>query len=275
MHPLAAPPAAAPPSPPISDSGSFSVDSRGANGSTYSQYGSQNASNVYQSLSAPVPTITNYGVSPASKTNKQRDGAFNPHTVGNSRIRPNIGETNDSFGGIGSLREVVTRLRWLTIASTLATIVWEGFAFPARLLIDAWLHQARVVIAAYLGFFALLLLGVELNAPLKDNFGILYHPLGRATMLFLMSTMCFGILEAWWEGVLGVSYLVCGVGYAYAYCQYPEYRRWDDYNESQVWENVRSAIRRRTNPWANPSAENSPSDWDTIQQETQSLLHRV
>jgi hypothetical protein len=277
MHPSTAPPWAAPPPPPASDSHSVSADSLGESSHSYSQHSYQNSSNLYQSRSAPVPTITNYGDSPAYQTKKRPDDGTVPQYLGDSKLRPNIGETNDSYGGIGSLREVVTRLRWLTIASTMATIVWEGFAFPARLLVDAWLHQARVVIAAYLGIFALLLLGVELNAPMKDNFGILYHPLGRGAMLFLMSTMCFGILEAWWEGFLGISFLVCGVGYAYAYCQYPEYRRWDDYNESQVWENVRTAIRRRTNTnsWADPSEDNMASNWNTVQQESRSLLHHV
>eukprot|EP00980_Cylindrotheca_fusiformis_P001456 scaffold345_cov134-Cylindrotheca_fusiformis.AAC.67 len=270
MPKLAPPPSAAPPPPPLSDSDSVDSSSRGG---YYGQhhYNYQSTSNLYQSRPAPVPTITNYGVSSAASDVKKRPEWMR----GDSRVRPNIGETNDDFGGVGSLREVATRLRWMTIASTLSTVIWEGFAFPARLLVDVWLHQARVVIAAYLGFFALLLLGVELNAPMKDSFGILYHPLGRSALLFLMSSMCFGILEAWWEAVLGVAFLICSLGYVFAYWRYPEYRRWDDYNESGAWENVRTAIRRRTIPWANPTDDNIASGWQTVQRESQSLLHHV
>lgn len=223
-----------------------------------------------------MPSITNYGISPAHKTHKQaqmpdfeNDGS---RSKSNPEFRPNTGKTNDDVGGIGSLTEVVSRLRWATIATTLATIVWEGFAFPSRLLIDAWIHSARVILAAYLGIFALMILGVELNAPMKDSFGILYHPIGRSLLLFLMSSMCLGILEAWWEAALGILYFLCGAGYVYAYFRYPEYQRWDDYNESQVWTNMRTAIRRRTNPWANPNeVRNLASDWTSLE-ETATLL---
>jgi hypothetical protein len=222
-------------------------------------------------------------VSPATTIKKEPDKYISTtqkfQHSGNARLRPNTGQTNDEFGGIGSLKEVVTRLRWMTIGATIAAIVWEGFAFPGRLLINAWLQPARVVLAAYLGFFCLFLLGVELNAPLRDNFGILYQPLGRSFLLFLMSTLCFGVLETWWEFLLGTSFLACGAGYVYAYVKYPEYRRWQDHNDinndnSQVWQSVGRAMRRRrTNPWAHPYNSNLASDWKTVQQESQSLLH--
>mmetsp|Transcript_20591 Transcript_20591/g.50562 ORF Transcript_20591/g.50562 Transcript_20591/m.50562 type:complete len:268 (+) Transcript_20591:151-954(+) len=264
--PMASPPSSAPPPPPSS------ADSRDARKS-YSQHSYQN--NVYQSRSAPMPSITNYGISPAHKSSKQSeipDFENDSGSKANPDFRPNTGRTNDDVGGIGSLSEVVSRLRWATIATTLATIVWEGFALPSRLLIDAWINSARVVLAAYLGIFALMILGVELNAPMKDSFGVLYHPIGRSLLLFLMSSMCLGILEAWWEAALGICYFICGAGYVYAYFRYPEYQRWDDYNESEVWANMRTAIRRRTNPWADPSGRsNLASDWTTLE-EAETLL---
>jgi len=252
------------------------VDSIGRK--SHSQHSYQN--NAYQSRSAPMPAITNYGISPSRKSRKQSempDFENDSNSKANPEFRPNTGKTNDDVGGIGSLTEVVSRLRWATIATTLATIVWEGFAFPSRLLIDAWMNSARVILAAYLGIFALMILGVELNAPMKDSFGILYHPIGRSLLLFLMSSMCLGILEAWWEGALGIFYFICGAGYVFAYFRYPEYQRWDGYNdseswESQSWRNMRTAIRRRTNPWARPSGRNNlASDWTTLD-ETQTLL---
>jgi hypothetical protein len=198
---------------------------------------------------------------------------------GDPTLRPNTGQTNDRIGGIGSLREVANLLRWMTIATTLTAILWEGFAFPTRLLVHAWIYPAKVVLGAYLAFFCVLLLAVELNAPLHDQFGVLYHPLGRGALLFLMSGMCFGILAAWWEVLLGLAFLMCGSGYIYAYIQYPEYRRWQDYNDNQVWAQVRSVVTKRTSgmaSWARTSDDTSDlANWNAVQQETQSLLHNV
>ena len=99
----------------------------------------------------------------------------------------------------------------------------------------------KVVLGSYLGFFCLLILGVELNAPLRDNFGFLYNPLTRGFCLLIMSTMALGILKSWWESLLGVAFVICGVGYIYTYVRHPEYRRWQDYNESPpvAWQDVR------------------------------------
>jgi hypothetical protein len=196
---------------------------------------------------------------------------------GDPSLRPNTGQTNDRIGGIGSLREVADLLRWMTIATTLTAIVWEGFAVPTRLLVNAWTDPAKVVLGGYLAVFCLLLLGVELNAPLRDNFGVLYHPLGRSGLLFLMSGMCLGILVACWEVLLGLAFFMCGSGYLYAYYQYPKYRRWQDYNDNQVWAQVRSVMAKRTGnvSWARPSDDPDLENWNAVQQETQSLLHNV
>lgn len=247
--------------------------------------------------------ITNYGDSPSQtfypRTADADDAASRMSNLripgsafrGDAALRPNTGQTNDEYGGIGSLREVTARLRWLTIACTLTALIWEGFAFPARLLVHTWDHAAKVVLGGYLALFSLLLLGVELNAPLRDNFGVLYHPLGRGFLLFLMSSMCFGIYIDWWELLLCVAFFGCSAGYVYAFIKFPEYRRWQDYNDNQVWSDVRSAVRQRTFGsgvayWADPvermtshvvtggSGVESPS-WRETQRETQALLHHV
>jgi hypothetical protein len=303
-------PAAPPPPPPPSESDADSVrsvtldddDHHNVRSNVYKagdydnrSYGSYQSSSSSSSRTkstaairpAPIPTITNYGVSPVVKSNKvyadndnDNDNVPNPMMRGDPHLKPNTGETNDVFGGFGSLRELVSRLRWITIASTILAIIWEGFAFPSRLLVQAWIYPAKVVLGAYLGIFCLLLLGVELNAPLRHNFGILYHPLGRGALLFLMAGMCFGILAAWWEALLGMAFFACGVGYVYCYARYPEYRRWQDYNDNQVWKEVRSMVQRNTTgttnaaiSWAQPN--DADSGWEAVQRETQSLLHQV
>jgi hypothetical protein len=266
--PLAPAPAAPPPPPPPGDSDVESVRSvnldEDQDTNKYSSY--QN------SRAAPVPTITNYGVSPAVSPPVEK---INPGMRGDPNLCPNTGQTNDDYGGIGSLREVASRLRWMTIASTVLAIIWEGFAFPTRLLVHAWVYPAKVVLGAYLAAFCLLLLGVELNAPLRDNFGVLYYPLGRAALLFLMSGMCFGILAAWWEVLLGLAFFACASGYVFAYIKYPEYRHWQDYNDNEVWKEVKSVMNNGSIAWARPSASDLASGWNAAQQESQSLLHNV
>lgn len=312
---VAAPPAAPPPPPPPSESDAGSIksvsmrdddddfSSQGAPPSTSTKNGSANSpvhppsryaassSNYYASYqnarAAPVPMITNYGVSQSQhddRSNMDSSRSLSSRLRGDPNINPNTGQTNDEFGGIGSLREVTSRLRWLTIGCTLTALIWEGFAFPARLVVNTWEHPAEVVLGAYLAFMCLLLLGVELNAPMRDNFGVLYHPLGRAFILILMSTMCYGIHIAWWEIPLAFAFAGCSFGYIYAYAKYPEYRRWQDYNDNRIWQDIRQSVRQQTFgvDWANPIATRAAGDylpwnksWDETQRETQSLLHQV
>mmetsp|Transcript_30695 Transcript_30695/g.72456 ORF Transcript_30695/g.72456 Transcript_30695/m.72456 type:complete len:279 (-) Transcript_30695:86-922(-) len=161
------------------------------------------------------------------------NGAGLPQMRGDASLRPNTGYTNQNIGAsFGSLQEVAAFLRFVTIVSTVAAIVWEGFAFPLRLIASALIHPAQFVLGAYLGIFCILVLGAELNNDyFKDNFGFLYDPLSRGFVLVMMGGMCLGILNSWWESLLGLAFFFAGGGYIYTYIQYPEYRRWQNYNE--------------------------------------------
>lgn len=231
----------------------------------------------------PDAAPSDYGSLPRQDTSNgnSKNGGFlgklkgkkdeQPKPDGDIHLRPNTGQTNDDSGGIGSLTEVAQKLRILTIvASTVATL-WECFALPARILL--WEYPAKTVLGAYLALFCLLLLGVELKAPLRDSFGILYHPLGRSLLLFLMSGMCFGILLTWWEIILGIAFVLLGGGYLYAYHNYPEYRRWQSYNDSTrsttiSWRDLRRATRSVS--WADPN--DPPLAWETVESEEKSSL---
>jgi hypothetical protein len=310
----APPPAAPPPPPPPSDSDHHSVRSittieneyedhhhqqqQQQNSNYDDAYGGssyQQATTTSKSRSATVPIITNYGLSPAqhqlypsnsnvsSHSQEQRSQQRKSTTVrGDVSLRPNTGNTNQEIGAaFGSLREIASTLRWMTIATTITAIFWEGFAFPARIITVAFVQPAKVVLGAYLGIFCLLILGVELNAPLRDNFGFLYNPLTRGLTLLLMCTMCFGILKSWWECILGVAFVTCGMGYIYTYIKYPEYRRWQDYNANRptTWREARQywmGSNVRTSAWANPDDGQERTAWDVINQtsnEAQALLH--
>ena len=153
---------------------------------------------------------------------------------GDTTIRPNNGNTNADIDIIpGSLREKATALRTMTVVVTISAVIWEGFAFLYRILsLHAVINPSEMVLGLYLGLFCLLLLGVELNLPLRDKFGFLYNPLWRGLSLILMSTMALGVLNSWWESLLGVAFIITGIGYVYTYIRHPEYRRWQDYNQS-------------------------------------------
>jgi hypothetical protein len=248
----------------------------------------------YQSIgfsgarAAAIPTITHFGdnnnnnnnddSSSTTASNNAEVPSFVIRGGGDASIRPNTGQTNDDFGGIGSLTEVVASLRWATIFSCATAVLWEGFALPTRLLIHAWIYPAKVILGCYLGVFSLLLLGVELNLPFRDNFGVLYHPLGRGGLLWLMSGMCFGILASWWEILLGVAFAACGGMYWWTYWKYPEYRTWQSYQDNHVWDDLRSVVDNRsslTSAWANPYASDTRHGGYQGTEEERALLSKV
>lgn len=220
---------------------------------------------------------------------------------GDVNIRPNTGNSNQNAGSIffGSLREITTFLRWSTIISTSLTIIWEGFAFPIRLFASVWSDPAQVVLGAYLGFFCFLILGVELTSTfssssssssvegeaeaevgrrrqqpqqaglLEDNFGFLYDPLLRGCVLTMMSLMSIGILNSWWESLIGLMLGFIGMLYVYTYCKYPEYKRWRSYNAQQP-----TAIQEAKMYWSERSSSNNNST-DINTNEYSSLLTKV
>lgn len=197
--------------------------------------------------------------------NSNVNGANLPHMRGDASLRPNTGHSNQTGTDLlGSLREITLFLRWGTIGSTVAAILWESFAFPLRLIGSAVTHPAQFVLGAYLGVFCVLILGVEFNNDrLKDNFGFLYDPLSRGSILLMMSGMSICILNSWWESLLGLAFLVVGSGYIYTYIRYPEYRKWQNYNEQMSaadqevrtsWSGSETAATTATMAaWANPN----------------------
>ena len=214
------------------------------------------------------------------------DGTHLPTMRGDASLRPNTGNSNQSAGdALGSLQEITTFLRWMTICSTCAAVIWEGFAFPLRLISAFFTDPSQAVLGGYLGFFCLLMLGGEFNnKDLKDNFGFLYFPLSRGMVLLMMSGMCLGILDKWWESLLGLAFGCSGIGYIYAYIKYPEYRRWQHYNERMptAWRELKmywnNQERINTASWADPrnSTLVTPRGSEIgSSSETQSLLYTI
>ena len=260
------PPASAPPNPPLDGYGAAPFPTNSVNLDEFS----------YQSpFGRPglVPKASeDYGLSNDYLNETRNTGYQRPNSArvlkgnntkkkqGDASLRPNTGNSNQEAGALGSLQEITSFLRWTTIVSTGAAIVWEFFAFPPRLIAVFFLaNPSLVVLGAYLFFFSLLILGAELNHPaLKENFGFLYYPLSRGFVLLLMSGMCLGILDKWWESLLGIAFGVVGIGYVSTYIRYPEYRRWNHYNERlpTAWQEAKmywyGDNSVRTASWADP-----------------------
>jgi len=197
---------------------------------------SERISHEYGDIDGDFSGGVDRGNNNVNNNNNHATTTLLPSMRGDATVRPNTGNSNQSAGTVlGSLREIATFLRWTTIGSTIAAIIWEGFAFPMRFIGGSiWVHPAQVVLGAYLGFFCLLILGIELKYTpfqLQDNFGFLYDPFTRGFVLLMMSGMSIGILTSWWESLLGLGLGLVGIGYIYTYIKYPEYRRWQNYNE--------------------------------------------
>lgn len=297
------PPASVPPNPPMDGYGAapFPTNSVDLDEFSYqSPYGRPGlvpkASEDYGLSNSYLNESRNSGFQrpPVAVSNSGRilNGRNASKKGGDTSLRPNTGNSNQNAGDpLGSLQEITSFLRWTTIVSTGAAIVWEFFAFPPRLIGVFFLaNPSLVVLGAYLFFFSFLVLGAELNHPaLKDNFGFLYYPLSRGFVLLLMSGMCLGILDKWWESLLGLAFGVVGFGYVYTYIQYPEYRRWNHYNERlpTAWQEAKmywyGDNSVRTASWADPRSGSIIAP--TIAQaaagqfanssETQSLLNTV
>lgn len=295
------PPASAPPVAPPDDSEPFPLGSVNLEEFSYQRaYGSDGKSILVPKVSVDYGlantffedidgTISSNSRPPLTVSSSGRvlHNGFNlPSMRGDASIQPNTGNSNQSAGdALGSLQEITTVLRWTTIASTCAAIVWEGFFFPLRLIGSFLTNPAQVVLGAYLGLLCLLVLCAEFNhKALRDNFGFLYFPLSRGIVLLMMSGMCLGILNQWWESLLGLAFGGVGWGYIYTYIKYPEYRRWQHYNERMptAWQEAKmywageSSIR--TAAWADPRNNNAymtPRNNPEFASETQFLLNTI
>lgn len=286
------PPAGAPPPPPIDESEPFPVSSINV-GYQGSYQGSLQNSGLGPRMSQDYGLPANY--LPDSQSNGVSRQTIDAsllsnmtHMRGDASLRPNTGNSNAGEETV-SLQEITTFLRWTTIASTCAAVVWEGFAFPMRLIATIVTDPAEVVLGGYLAILCFLVLSAELNnATLRDNFGFLYYPFSRGLILLMMSGMCLGILSQWWESLLGLAFGGSGIGYIYAYIKYPEYRRWEHYNERMptAWQEARmywsgeSTIN--TASWAEPRsvagsfiAPKTTQSLIGTASETQALLYSV
>ncbi|GKY92159.1 hypothetical protein MPSEU_000187200 [Mayamaea pseudoterrestris] len=151
---------------------------------------------------------------------------------GDASLRPNTGLTNsydDALFGM-ALHELLEHLRMANILCALASIVLLLISWLARLVIVT--HFGQLILSIYLAVLSLMLLLTEcmnlynvqsMDVWLKENFGMLRHPLGKTAYIFLLSSLCFGI-GAIAEGVVGLVYLASATLLFYTWTTNPEFR---------------------------------------------------
>lgn len=229
FRPMAPPPAAPPPPPPPSY------------GSTPTTPFSPNA-NVYDSHieESPATRQAKRGLPPD-------EGPISSFR-GDTSLRPNIGSSNAAIGE-ESLRESMWKMRLVNLTACVLALLSEIPNFMGKVFT---INLPGAVLGGYLTFFALLLLGYELDMwgadRIKEYFGLLHHPIGRAFVLLLMGGLSVGqggIINF----VLGAVFLWSS-GYTFTtFVWFPEYRR-KFYNSEERESLVNEALKNNT--WATP-----------------------
>lgn len=241
FEPLAPPPATAPPLPPPSEALQQPLPSSFSN--EESAHSNRELPPSYQKEQVPrrakMPRVTHYTTS-SSRTSSYR---------GDASLRPNTGEVNSADGE--ALTEKLYKLQIINIVACIAAVLLEIPAFLAHVFT---LHPARAVLGVYLIIFSLLLGLYELHTPsissmLRDNFGILYHPLGRSLFLVIMGGLCMG--QSWiLFYILGAVFVLSAMDTLYCYLKFPQYRRMMQDHDSDLWMAAKNRASRYS--WARP-----------------------
>ena len=254
FEPKSPPPASAPPAPPAGEGapllGHVSYGAYQQNEQLRDQLQNNNGNNNNNNNNGG-PAITNYN------HNAIYTG------FGDASLRPNTGEANwmdDEILGL-SLHEIMRTLQWSNIISCAAVIVLEILVAIFRIF-----SPTKFVMGCYLAFFASILLRVEIThiikqhrehmsagdlsaqetqdliggvgsysrvpnmegPALRDNFGLVFHPSGKACLLFLMASMCVGqhnnIFELFLGGLFGLNAMLI----MYLLFKYPSYQQQED-----------------------------------------------
>lgn len=155
---------------------------------------------------------------------------------GDVSIRPNTGETNSyEYALFGlALHELLRDLRTSNMILCSLTIVVVIVGFVGQVL---FIRLVTATLSAFLGLASFLLLVVEflyvqpvlpqVNEFIQDNFGLLYHPVGKSVYIaLLLGPLCFGAGAANPLLILlGLGSLVSGTTLWSAWMLYPEFRR--------------------------------------------------
>lgn len=255
---LANPPATPPPPPPQDEDDDMKYEGDPLLPPSY-QHGTSNGN----SRAAALPTIRHY------------DEQFMPATTyvdasprrffgrsGDASLRPNTGETNSydtALFGL-ALHELLENLR---LANIIAAVASMGSLLASWFLRLVTAQLGKLVLAGYLAFLSFVLLMVEMlsifhvasiDARLKENFGLLRHPMGKTMFIYLLATLCWGI-GGLMEMIIGVVYFLSATVLFTAWVTYPEFRRpFEDEDKEEDEGQKRPPLAPRSASWSQYSS---------------------
>lgn len=170
---------------------------------------------------------------PPSLSNKKSQGrAITPVITSYDDINPspNNGQINSpysyDFGGRNNdpLPILVGRMRVVNIVLAICS-----FLFEVPFIILKLFTPAKLILAVYLGFMALMLLGFELHTPkvrefLMDNCGFLYSPIGRSFFIVLMGFVSIAEKSVL-QTILGIIYICNGFFTLGMNCYFEDFKK--------------------------------------------------
>jgi hypothetical protein len=235
-----------------------------------------NSTGFPPSRAAQVPNITHYdgGAYEEDYSTNWLQNSSGSMLRGDAAIQPNTGLKNSALGDGTALVEIVWKLRWINIIASTLAIMSEIFGIIFKLF-----DPAKAVLAGYLTFFSLMLLTYETRFPelekiVKDNFGLLCHPIGRALFLILLSSLAVGQWTLM-DVLIGITFFGNAMYTIHTFIFYPEYRRLHE--EEEIQTNGTESTWWSRKSWATPDFASSTVIASTIAQglmnERDSLLH--
>lgn len=195
----------------------------------------------------PPPTPPSPGLNSYQKDSSSSSWLKSGLLRGDASLRPNTGESNWADGA--ALNEVVWRIRIINLVVCTLAILFQVPALLGQVLFS----PAKAVLGCYLVFFCGVLCCFELHTPvvdtmIRDNFGMLHHPLSRVVFLVVLASVCWS--QGGLESILAVVIVGNALYIVFVFARYPEYRR--IHNDEQA--DLVSIVRKRATryAWANP-----------------------
>lgn len=229
----------------------------------------------------PPPTPPNPSFK-KKKKKKKKGKAIKPiisdyeeNYEGVNNSSPNENPYDFDFGNRNNdpLPIIVAKMRKINISLSLAS-----FVFEIPFMVFKIFTPAKMVLAGYLGFMALLLLGFELHTPivrdfLIDNFGILYSPLGRSIYMLLMGMLAFG-QDAVLQMLLGILFMSNAVYTLVISCMFPDFKKVHEHpsQREDMLEKAREYgvknnwVSSETSNLLNPNVNTGYGNWASYQQ---------
>lgn len=222
---------------------------------------------AYQKQSRRTSSSDSYGAMKQREQNAlSAEEDYGESKTLNPQLNPNAQRVANSAEGEGTaLPELILRMRIINIILCSVALGLEIPFWIGRIIM---LNLSELVLGICLCGFALVLCFWEMHVPLfadgiRESFGIVYHPFGRAFFFVLMGGLCIG--QGGLEQYLGLVILLNAMYTICIPCRYPHYyKAFEDFGEEDVRDfAVRAVARRKGHAWA---------DHRVVEEEKRSLI---